>query len=146
LDPDDVYVPAGWCWTGGDPEATDSFARQRVWIDGFILRRFAVTNSEFLEFLNDLVASGHEAEAHRACPRSQLSMAEGPERVAYSRDASGRFMLAGDEWGPPWEPDWPVVLIDWHGAIAYAAWYAKRTGTAWRLPDELEREKATRGT
>jgi formylglycine-generating enzyme required for sulfatase activity len=35
--------------------------------------------------------------------------------------------------------------VDWPAAMAYARWLADRTGRAWRLPDELEREKATRG-
>lgn len=39
----------------------------------------------------------------------------------------------------------PVTLIDWHGASAFAAFEAARTGLAWRLPWEFEREKASRG-
>jgi serine/threonine-protein kinase len=39
-----------------------------------------------------------------------------------------------------------VVLVEWRAAIAYARWLAARTGLPWRLPDELEREKAARGS
>jgi serine/threonine-protein kinase len=41
--------------------------------------------------------------------------------------------------------DAPVVFVAWFGAVAYARWLSARTGTRWRLPDELEREKAARG-
>ena len=46
---------------------------------------------------------------------------------------------------PGWAPALPVVLIDWHGASAYARWSGRRTGHMTRLPNELEREKAARG-
>ena len=146
LGPDECYVPAGFCWTGGDPEAADSLPLRQVWIDAFVMRRFPATNAEYLAFLNGLVASGREAEALAACPRSQLGMAaDAGERLVFGRDADGRFLLSEDELGRPLDPDWPVVLIDWHGALAFAEWTAARSGRPWRLPNELEREKAARG-
>ena len=146
LGPDNVYIPAGWCWTGGDAATPDSLPRRRIWIDGFIVRRFPVTAAEYLGFLNDLVASGREAEAARACPRAQVSLVEGGQAPALHRDpASGRYDLPPDREGLRWRPHWPVVLVDWHAAVAYARWLAARTGQPWRLLDELEREKATRG-
>jgi serine/threonine-protein kinase len=36
-------------------------------------------------------------------------------------------------------------MVDWYGASAFAAWRAARTGRPWRLPAELEWEKAARG-
>jgi serine/threonine-protein kinase len=146
LGPDDCYVPAGWCWTGGDPEALEGLPLRRIWIDAFVIRRFPVTNREYVAFLNALVAGGREDEALAACPRSQLGMAdEIGERLVLGRDGAGRFVLTDDELGRRSEPDWPVVLVDWYGARAYAAWLAAQTDRAWRLPNELEREKAARG-
>jgi formylglycine-generating enzyme required for sulfatase activity len=119
---------------------------RRVWIDGFVMRRFPVTNREYLAFLNALCESGRESEALAACPRAQLGMADGiGERLAFGRDEAGRFVLVDDELGRPSELDWPVVLVDWYGAQGYVAWHAAETGLSWRLPDELEREKAARG-
>ena len=43
------------------------------------------------------------------------------------------------------KPRGPAVLMTWHGAVAYARWLAARTGLPYRLPDELEREKAAAG-
>lgn len=41
--------------------------------------------------------------------------------------------------------DDPVNCISWADATAYAAWLARLTGQAWRLPTEAEWEKAARG-
>jgi serine/threonine-protein kinase len=143
LGPNEVYVPAGWTWVGGDPEAGDSLPGRRVWIEGFVIGRFPVTNAEYILFLNDLLDQGREAEALAACPRGQLGM-EG-ERIAFARDARGYFGISLDHLGRPQLLDAPVTLIDWYGASAYAGWLAARTGKPWRLPNELEREKAARG-
>jgi len=43
-------------------------------------------------------------------------------------------------------PDHPVVCINWHEATVYAAWLAQVTRQSWRLPTEVEWEKAARGT
>ena len=148
LGPDDCYVPAGWCWIGGDSDAAESLPARRIWIDAFVMRRFPVTNREYLAFLDDLVAQGREAEALAACPRPQPSMPQAVGELIYARDAAGRFALAavpGDAGGQTWQPDWPVVLVDWHGAEAYARWLAARDARPWRLPNELEREKVARG-
>ncbi|MFO0587516.1 MAG: bifunctional serine/threonine-protein kinase/formylglycine-generating enzyme family protein [Polyangiaceae bacterium] len=139
LGPEDVYVPAGVCWVGGDPEALDSLPRKQVWVDAFVVRRFPVTFAEYIEFLNDLVTRGREAEALAACPAQPQGGGFRPEIV---RDARGHFSLTANG---AWGPDHAAVLIDWHAASAYAAWLAARTGKPWRLLNDLEREKAARG-
>ncbi|NUP14024.1 MAG: SUMF1/EgtB/PvdO family nonheme iron enzyme [Polyangiaceae bacterium] len=142
LGPDDVYVPAGWCWVGGDEATPDSLPRRRVWIDAFVMRRYPVTTGEYLTFLNDLIAHGREVEALGACPKGHEGSDNAGEPL-FLRGPRGVFEL------PPGsaqeELDRPVVLVDWHGAMAHAHWLAKTTGQSWRLPDELEREKAARG-
>lgn len=145
LGPEDRYVPAGWCWTGGDLATTDSLPRRRVWIDGFVMRCFPVTTADYLAYLNDLVASGHEAAAIEACPRSHQALSPAGDEPALPRGGDGRYGLPPDREGLRWRLDGPVVLVDWHQAMAYVRWLAGRTGRAWRLPSELEREKAARG-
>ncbi|MEO5728978.1 MAG: SUMF1/EgtB/PvdO family nonheme iron enzyme, partial [Byssovorax sp.] len=141
LGAEECYVPAGWCWIGGDPEAADSLPGRRIWVDGFVLGRFPVTCGEYLAFLNDLVETGNEAEAFKACPRRKLGASDSTEALpAFSRDADGRFFLP-----PAWSPALPVVLIDWHAASTCARWIGRKTGHPVRLPNELEREKAGRG-
>ncbi len=39
-----------------------------------------------------------------------------------------------------------MVLVDHADAESYAAWLSAETGRTWRLPSELEWEKAARGT
>ncbi len=133
LGPDDCYVPAGWCWVGGDPLAGDSLPLWRVWVDAFVIRRFPVTNHEYLAFLDDLVARGREAEALAACPKAQPGEVPG-DHPAFGRDASGRFLLRVGASGIAERLDWPVVQVDWHGAMAYARWLAQRTDLALAPP------------
>lgn len=44
-----------------------------------------------------------------------------------------------------WRHDWPAIGVTWDAAHAYAEWLAKSTGKPWRLPTEIEWEKAARG-
>jgi serine/threonine-protein kinase len=143
LGPDDLYVPAGWFIAGGDPHAGESLSRRRVWLDGFVIRRHPVTNAEYVEFLNALITEGCAEEAHRHCPRQPPGATwNGDALLAYLLDEhSGRYALKA----PEAEHALPVVFVDWHAATAYAAYWARRTGLPWRLPSELEWEKAARG-
>jgi serine/threonine-protein kinase len=43
------------------------------------------------------------------------------------------------------DPELPMTGVDYATAVAFAKWEATRTGEAWRLPCELEWEKAARG-
>ena len=146
VDSDEIYVPAGWAWTGGDADAPDSLAATRVWIDGFIAGRFPITNEEYLAFLNDLLASGREAEALFACPRANHGTIAGAnEELCYARGADGSFRLKERDVGEVWTLRGPAVLMSWHSAMVYARWRGARTGRPYRLLHELEREKVVRG-
>jgi formylglycine-generating enzyme required for sulfatase activity/tRNA A-37 threonylcarbamoyl transferase component Bud32 len=142
LGPDDCLVPAGWFWSGGDPEAMESLPRRRLWCDELVVKRFPVTNREYVAFLNGLVAMGREAEAETHQPRERSA---GKGARVYGRDPSGQFGLRPDADGDLWDPEHPVLLVDWFGASAYAAWLAQTTGRPWRLLGELEWEKSARG-
>jgi len=142
LGDDDIYIPAGWATFGGDSLAAGKpLPRGRLWIPSFVVKRFPVTNAEYIAFLNDLAATGREAEAIRYAPRERGASGA----MIYGRDSAGGFHLAPDSDGDVWGSDWPVLMIDWFCASAYAAWYAARTDRPWRLLSELEWEKAARG-
>ena len=47
---------------------------------------------------------------------------------------------------PKGRADHPVVMVSHADARAYAKWLSSETGRAWRLPTEVEWEKAARGT
>jgi serine/threonine-protein kinase len=138
-------VPPGWFWSGGDPAAAGApLPRRRLWADGFVIRRFPVTNAEYLEFLNDLLARDRESEALAAVPR--VPAPDGPGQILLARDPdTGAFVLGPDAHGDVWLARWPVFYVNWFGAAAYCDWLAASDGLPWRLPGELEWEKAARG-
>ncbi|MEL6343395.1 MAG: SUMF1/EgtB/PvdO family nonheme iron enzyme [Myxococcota bacterium] len=142
---DEVYVPAGWFLSGGDPQAEAALPLNEVWLDAFIIQRFPVTNRDFIVFLDDLVAAGREDEALEFAPRERAGPSGTTGPLIYGRDENGRFMLPLDADGDQWEPDWPVLKVSFTSARAYAKWLAAREGLPWRLPSELEWEKAARG-
>ncbi len=142
LGPGEVHVPAGLAVVGGDPQAAEPVPEASVWIDDFVIRRVAVTFEDYLAFLDDLAP----ADAHRHAPRWQLATAHDPSNARAVAQIGGRWAVAlPGEGNVPIEPTWPVTSIDWRSARAYAEWLARRTGLPWRLPDELEIEKAARG-
>lgn len=145
LDEGEVYVPAGWFQAGGDPEARDTLPRLRLWADAFVVDREPVTNTRYLAFVNDLLAQGREEEALACCPRERAgAVGEGGAPI-YGRAPDGTFILVPDADGDQWHPDWPVFLVDWMAATAYARWLADRTGRPYQLLPELWWEKAARG-
>ena len=134
---DEVYVPAGWFRAGGDPAALNALPPCKLWLDGFVIRRAPVTNAEYLEFLDDIAARGAEDELQRCLPIDTRTI---PPTPLYRRGADGRHVCSDAV-----EPDWPVVFVDWPSARRYCRWLAARDALPWRLPDELEWEKAARG-
>ena len=145
LGPEDVYVPPGWFWFGQDDAPHQAWPAARRWLHGIVMQRFPVTNARYLAFLDGLVAEGREDEAIQAVPRAQRAQEDDRIEPIYGRRADGTFELVPDGDGDLWLPDWPVIQVDWRSARAFAAWEATRTGLPWRLPDELEWEKAGRG-
>ena len=146
LEPDAVYVPAGWFHSGGDEEACESLPMRRVWVEGLVVQRFPVTNAEYLGFLNALLEEGRVEEALEACPRVGLGRSRpGEDALGFAQDAAGRFALSPSVARAEEELRWPVAFVSWHGALGYARWLAARTGKPWRLLNELEWEKAARG-
>jgi len=131
-----VYVPAGWTWCGGDREAIDGLPRRHLWVDAFIIKRFPVTNRSYLAFLRDLTAQGRVEEATRWAPQAR-------QGLAAQREGSEGARRVGDH-TVRWDLDWPVV-VNAYSVGAYAEWLAECTGHNWRLPAELEWEKAARG-
>lgn len=144
LSEDEIYVPAGAFLCGGDPDARLSLPRQAVDVGGFIIERFPVTNLRYLDFLNHLWRSGQREDAMRHVPRERAGISGEAGTPCYEV-AAGGFSLTRDGEGDSWLPTYPVVNIDWHSAAAFAAWRAEQTGQPWRLPSELEWEKAARG-
>ncbi len=143
--PGTCVVPPGPFSCGGDARAFGApLPAARVWVEGFAMDRFPITNAQYIAFLDDLVAQGLEELALAHAPRERSAQANDGALI-YGRHPDGRFFLTQDADGDLWEPDWPVVMVNWSGAAAYARWRAQRDGLPWRLPYEIEWEKAARG-
>ena len=148
LGENDIYVPAGWCLVGGDEQAGDSLPGMRIWVDAFVVSRFPVTCGEYLSFLNALEQAGRSTDVEAAMPRFRGSAGTDHPlgRGVFDRDAAGRFCLPSSsvQSSGQWSDDHPIVLIDAHAADLYARWRGSVDGLPWRLPNELEWEKAAR--
>ncbi|MBW2254299.1 MAG: SUMF1/EgtB/PvdO family nonheme iron enzyme [Deltaproteobacteria bacterium] len=139
----ECYIPAGWFLCGGDHETRSP---KRIWVDGFVIQQFPVSVGDYLAFLNALVRDGREQVALTHAPRRQASRDSEPGESLLDRDADGLFFLSEERTASlGWRANWPITMIDWYSASAYAEWSASETGLGWRLPAELEWEKAARG-
>lgn len=135
LGPDDVYIAGGPFHRGGDALAPDALPEAEVDVPGFVLRRHPVTWRDYLLFV---------ADSPQHAPRESAGLHVTP-RVLCGPGPDGRLVPLPDASGRTAALDEPVVLVDWFGAMAFAAWESARTGVAWRLPHDHEWEKAARG-
>ena len=138
----ECYVPEGWFMFGGDTQALNPLPKKNIWLNSFIIMKHSVSNEEYLSFLNDLITQNRHEEALRYAPKDRPM---DNSSIIYGQHDDGTFFLQPDSEGDMWELDWPVILIDWASAMAYAQWYSQQTNQYWRLPFETEWEKAARG-
>ena len=122
-----------------------SRTRERGWYDRerprgstslerFFITRTLITNAQYAAFVT---ATGHrvpdvDAETWRGY------------RLIHPYERTRRHAWV-DGTPPPGRENHPVVLVSHDDAEAYAAWLSAETGRTWRLPTELEWEKAARG-
>jgi formylglycine-generating enzyme required for sulfatase activity len=114
-----VLIPAGDFFMGnpeGDELYYDENPCHTVYLDAFWIDCYEVTNRLYKQFITE---TGHRV------PYVEAGWAEpyNWEHKSY----------------PPGKADFPVVLVSWEDAVAYATWAGKR------LPTEAEWEKAARG-
>ena len=130
---DYVFVPAGPFKMGSDSEG---LAREKpvhiVELDAYYIAKFEVTNREWKKFRDD---PGYDD------PKFW------PSRHLVPRDQIPYWAMANNHGGgTPGSDDYPVIGVNWDAATAYCAWLSARTGKHYRLPTEVEWEKAARGT
>jgi serine/threonine-protein kinase len=114
-------------------------------IPEFAVARFPVTLREYTRFLESI----HDPEQRRrrspgfgARPAPLVERGEdGGWRVAdYLVEGDARKYVTRER-----ELDLPAVEVSWFDALAYSRWLAETSGLPYRLPTELEWEKAMRG-
>jgi formylglycine-generating enzyme required for sulfatase activity len=110
-----------------------------VWLPGYYIAPFEVTNTEFKEFMVD--PSGYRQSANWTEEGIRWK-ASTPSR------ASARLTSSDDDFGRFGQPDQPVTNVSWYEANAFCRWMTRRLGGGkwiFALPSEAEWEKAARG-
>ena len=146
-----VYVPAGTFLMGGDDEAFDPVERTTPFVESFVIARYPVTFRQYMEFVNEMWRADAR-EAKRLLPRARGS--DGllvrfdpdlrmyvPDEIVIEGQARDRYPEGrGAEW------DLPIIGVSFDDALSFIRWRSQRDGAAYRLPSEMEWEKAARGT
>lgn len=109
-------------------------SRRSLELPGYFIARTLITNAQYAAFVQ---ATGHPA------PDVDAKTWKGYKLIhPYQRTRRHAWI---DRMPPPGRQDHPVVLVSHADARAYATWLSETTGRVWRLPTELEWEKAARG-
>jgi len=155
--PETILIPAGAFIAGSDKaereaaytldEAAYGHSRTREWgwydderprgpveLPVYRITRTLITNAQYAAFVRD---TGHPA------PDVDRETWKG-YRLIHPYERTRKFAWT-DQTLPAGREGHPVVLVAHADAEAYAKWLSRKTGAVWRLPSELEWEKAARG-
>lgn len=134
--PDFVFVPSGHFLFGDQLRVQEP---HYVWLGGFFINPFEVTNAEFREFLID--PQGYSNDDH-------WTEAGRRWKAANSSHASALLKPADEDFERFGKAAHPVTQVNWFEANAYCHWLTKNVGRGkwiFSLPTEAEWEKAARG-
>ncbi len=153
-----VSIPAGPFIAGSDKAEREvayrldeaayghSVTRQNRWYEGerrrgpemtgaFEITKTPITNEQYAKFVSE---TGHPAPDVDPATWKGYGLVHPYRRTRAYAWRDGR--------PPSGRQHHPVVLVSFDDVRAYAAWLTLKTGARWRLPTELEWEKAARGT
>jgi sulfatase modifying factor 1 len=131
---DMMSIPGGSFKMGDN--FNDGLPRERpvhtVEVDAFYMGKLEVTNAQWRAFRDDPAYDDKKLwPSGRPMPKDQ---------IPYWTQANNH---GG---GTPGSDDFPVLGVNWDGAVAYCNWISAKSGKKYRLPTEAEWEKAARGT
>jgi serine/threonine protein kinase/formylglycine-generating enzyme required for sulfatase activity len=142
LGPNEILIPGGLARIGGDRASTETDEPLIVNVPTFVLQRYPVTFEQWFMFL-DALRDKDPGLVAAHLPRTTLGM------PTWQRAGSGSWVpdASVPSIQVPLDPEkFPVFGVSAESAEAYAAWLSMTEGRAWRLPTEIEWEKAGRGT
>ncbi len=102
--------------------------------DRYEITRTPITNRQYERFVK---STGYRAPRVDARTWSNYGL-------LHPFEATQRFAWRDGE-PPAGREDHPVVLVSYFDALRYADWLSRESGELWRLPTEIEWEKAARG-
>lgn len=170
-----AWVPGGWFWMGSnDPNHPNSNPIHKVYVDGFWMGKYEVTNAEWAEFVKD---TGYKTVAEKKPDATQLNpfadqelidqvkkqppfslvFVPPPGEVNLHDHLQWWKMVEGADWNRPYGPkssiegkeNYPVVHICYLDIVDYLKWknekHSYKNGWKYRLPTEAEWEFAARG-
>jgi len=127
---------------GLDKEVTRAYGwyeketRRREKTGNFCIDRYPVTNAQYKAFIDE---TGH---------REPFISPEAYQRqgfLVHPYEKVKEFLWKNRSF-PAGHKDYPVVLVNLDHAASYCAWVGKKMKRTYRLPTEVEWEKAARGT
>lgn len=136
----DAQIPGGIFWLGADRDEPFVFDNEKwahpVTLEPFAIARAAVTQAEFLRFVEDGGYGQQQYWDAEGWTWREKAQAQHP--VYWRRQNGGWQRRHFDVWGPL-EEHLPVIHINWYEAQAYCRWAGRR------LPTEAEWQAAASG-
>ena len=110
--------------------------RSKAGTGGFCIDRFPVTNSNYKSFID---------ETGRSEPFISREAYQRQGFLVHPYEKAAEFLWRKRSY-PPGRKNHPVTLVSVDDAASYCTWMGKRAMRRYRLPTEVEWEKAARGT